>query len=121
SSSTMQGAGEVIRVARELNPKLVIFARSTYLRELAELREAGADVVVSGEGEVALSMTEFLLRELGATPEQLDRGRARIRWEFFVGAGGNGQVPDDRMRPPGDDESVAAQAEDTDRRREGAT
>ena len=27
----------------------------------------------SGEGEVALSMTEFLLRQLGATPEQIDR------------------------------------------------
>jgi CPA2 family monovalent cation:H+ antiporter-2 len=121
SSSTMQGAGEVIRVARELNPKLVIFARSAYLRELAELREAGADVVVSGEGEVALSMTEFLLRELGATPEQLDRERARIRSEFFDGSAGNGQVPQDLSRSDGDGESVVGQADDTDRRHKGAT
>jgi CPA2 family monovalent cation:H+ antiporter-2 len=106
SSSTMPGAREVIRIARELNPKLVIFARSNYLQELSELRDAGADVVFSGEGEVALSMTEFLLRELGATPEQLDRERARIRSEFFGGTAGNGYVPQDRLRPSGDTESL---------------
>ena len=69
----MHGTSEVIRLARELNPRVLIFARSTYLREQPALREAGADVVFSGEGEVALAMTEFLLRQLGATPEQIDR------------------------------------------------
>ncbi len=86
SGSSMYGASEVIRIARELNPKLVIFTRSSYLSELPELRKAGADNVFSGEGEVALAMTEFLLRQLGATPEQVDRERARIRSEFFGGS-----------------------------------
>ncbi|QEH32455.1 Inner membrane protein YbaL [Aquisphaera giovannonii] len=84
-SSTMQGTAETIRHARELNPSILIFARSAYLREVEGLREAGADVVFSGEGEVALSMTESLLRHLRATPEQVDRERARIRAELLAG------------------------------------
>jgi CPA2 family monovalent cation:H+ antiporter-2 len=85
SSASMQGGGETIRLAREMNAKLLIFARSNYLRESRELRQAGADLVFSGEGEVALSMTESLLRRLGATGEQLDRERARIRSDLFPG------------------------------------
>src|SRR4029450_5380214 len=54
-----------------------------YLKEIPALRRAGADVVFSGEGEVALTMTEFLLRQLGATEEQIDRQRERIRAELF--------------------------------------
>ena len=83
TSSSMDGSKETIRIARELNPKLFIFARSTYLSEIPELRQLGADVVFSGEGEVASAMTEFLLRQLRATPEQIDRERERIRSEFF--------------------------------------
>ena len=37
------------------------------------------------EGEVALSMIELLLRQLGATGEQIDRERDRIRGELFGG------------------------------------
>lgn len=33
----------------------------------------------SGEGEVALAVTGSILGELGATPEQIDRERARLR------------------------------------------
>ena len=103
SSSNMYGTREVMRIARELNPKLVIFARSGYLAELPELRNAGADIVFAGEGEVALAMTEFLLRQLGATPEQVDRERARIRSEFFGGSAVNLPLPRDRLLPPGED------------------
>ena len=42
------------------------------------LQQAGADSVFSGEGEVALAFTEAILDELGATPEQIDRERARV-------------------------------------------
>ncbi len=79
----MHGAPEIIRLARELNPKLRVFARTAYLHEVAELREAGASVVFSGEGEIALGMTENILRQLGATAEQIDRERDRIREELF--------------------------------------
>jgi CPA2 family monovalent cation:H+ antiporter-2 len=73
----------VVRLARELNPDVRVLARSAYLRERAALRRAGADVVFSGEGEVALAMTELVLRVLGATPEQIDRERDRVRADLF--------------------------------------
>ena len=86
SSTNMDRCAETIRLARELNPTILIVARSNYLRELPALRGAGADIVFSGEGEVALAMTEFLLRQLGATAEQIDRERERIRSDLFGSA-----------------------------------
>jgi CPA2 family monovalent cation:H+ antiporter-2 len=95
SSAGMKGSAETIRLARELNPDVRVFARSAYLREVADLRKAGADAVFAGEGEVALTMTEFLLRRLGATADQIDRERDRIRDELFVGT-----QPDEQLLPP---------------------
>jgi CPA2 family monovalent cation:H+ antiporter-2 len=83
STAGMPGSQELIRLAKELNPAIRLFARSVHLREASALRQAGADAVFSGEGEVALSMTEFMLRQVGATPEQIDRERDRIRRELF--------------------------------------
>jgi CPA2 family monovalent cation:H+ antiporter-2 len=85
SSSGMGASAEVIRQAREASPRIRVVARVAYLREAPALRRAGADAVFSGEGEVALTMTEFILRELGATAEQIDRERDRIRTELFAG------------------------------------
>jgi len=83
STAGMRGSAEMIRQAKELNPKIRVLVRSSYLRELAALQQAGADAVFSGEGEVALTMMEFILRQLGATPEQIDRERDRIREDLF--------------------------------------
>jgi CPA2 family monovalent cation:H+ antiporter-2 len=69
----------IIQAARALNPLVRIFARSTYLREVPASKRAGADVVVAAEVEVALALAEHLMVELGATPEQLDRSRSRMR------------------------------------------
>jgi len=49
----------------------------------AALRAAGADAVFAGEGETALAMSAYLMRELGATDEQIDRERERVRKELF--------------------------------------
>lgn len=84
SASSVQGGDEVVRIARELNPDIHVLARSTYMRELPALRTAGAETVFSGEGEVAIALTEALLRDLGATPEQIDRERERVRSELQV-------------------------------------
>jgi K+:H+ antiporter len=73
---------ESFRVARQHNPAIQILARAAHLREAAALRTAGADVVVSGEGEVALAFTTAILQRLGATPEQIDRERERVRAEI---------------------------------------
>jgi CPA2 family monovalent cation:H+ antiporter-2 len=85
SSSGMRASEEAIRLAREANPNIRVLVRASYLREASVLRRAGADTVFAAEGEVALAMTEFLLRLLGATAEQLDRERERIRTELFGG------------------------------------
>ncbi len=82
TSAGMQGIKEVVRLAREANPKIRVLAHTTYLREIETLLHAGADAVFSGEGELALTMTEFVLRRLGATEEQIDRQRERIRREL---------------------------------------
>ena len=77
------GAPEVIRAAREMNPKVHTFARGAYLRDVPKLKGAGAEQVFSGEGEVALAMTEAVLRRLGATPDQIDRERQRVHGELL--------------------------------------
>lgn len=82
-SGSDTGAAEVIRAARELNPSIHTFARGAYLRDVAQLLGAGAEQVFSGEGEVALAMTEAVLRRLGATPDQIDRERRRLHEELF--------------------------------------
>jgi len=75
-------ADSIVRLAKEMNPALKILARSAYLRDVGPARAAGADLVVAAEAEVAIAMTEHILTELGATSEQLDRARARVRDEI---------------------------------------
>jgi CPA2 family monovalent cation:H+ antiporter-2 len=71
---------ETVKAAVELKPNLTVLTRTTYLREAPALRAVGANVIVS-EAEVALAITERLLEDLGATAEQLDRARVRVRHE----------------------------------------
>ena len=96
-TSRMSGSEEAIRLARELNPKIQVFAREGYLRAVPALYRAGADVVFAGEGEVALAMTEFMLRQLGASPDQVDRERDRIRAELS----GRPSATEGVLPPPG--------------------
>ena len=83
TSAGMANSTEVIRAAREANPSIRVLARAAYLRDLAELKAAGADTVYTGEGEVALAFVEDLLLRLGATPEQVERERIRAHDELF--------------------------------------
>jgi CPA2 family monovalent cation:H+ antiporter-2 len=86
-SGADSGTPETIRVARELNPRLHVFARAASLRDVPPIRDAGAEEVFSGEGEVALAMTESVLRRFGATPEQIDRERRRVHDALSGGSG----------------------------------
>ena len=72
-------AEAVVRAAKELNPAIHILARCGYAREVRATKEAGAGIVVAAELEVALAMAEHVLTDLGATGEQLDRERERVR------------------------------------------
>ena len=85
-------AREVILTSRELNPSILILARTAYIRELVALKQAGANVVYSGEAEVALAFTETILSRLGATPEQIERERARVHDELRA-VGETGSAP----------------------------
>jgi CPA2 family monovalent cation:H+ antiporter-2 len=82
TSAGMPDGREAIRNARELNPDIHVLARAPYLRDLDGLRAAGAETVISAEGEVGLALTEAVLQRLGATAEQIDRERDRVRTEF---------------------------------------
>jgi monovalent cation:H+ antiporter-2, CPA2 family len=83
SASGAAGAAEAIRTARRINPRIHVVARADYLGQSVSLLKVGANEVVSGEGEVVLAMTDSVLRQLGATPDQLDEERARVRAELL--------------------------------------
>jgi CPA2 family monovalent cation:H+ antiporter-2 len=93
SASGLTGAEDVVRLARERNPDIRVLARSAYLRERPGLMSAGANEVYAGEGEVALALAESVLRSLGASAEQIDRERERLRADLL------GEIP----RPPDSD------------------
>jgi len=86
-SAGMANSTEVIRAARGLNPHVRVLARASYLRDVPALKEAGANSVYSGEAEVALAFIEDILDRIGATPEQIDRERARAHAELSVEGG----------------------------------
>jgi CPA2 family monovalent cation:H+ antiporter-2 len=97
SASGLSNGEAVIHLARELNPDIRVLARSSYVRELPALRQAGAEAF-SGEGEVALALTVALLEGLGATPEQIDRERERVHAELLAD-GAAGGAPGPSARP----------------------
>ena len=84
TSAGMTESREAIRHAKELNPHVRVFARAVYLRDMRALRDAGATATVSAEGEVGLALTELVLQRLGATPDQIDHERERVRSEFLT-------------------------------------
>lgn len=79
------GDEEIIRRAKELNPRIRILARTRTVHDIPRLRRAGAEDVFSADGEVALAFTVRILDHLGASPEQIDRERARVESRFREG------------------------------------
>ena len=104
TSPGMRGSAEILRIAQELNPAIHVLARASYLRDIPELKKAGADMVFTGEGEVALALTEATLQRsarrrsswiapatvrIGAVRRVVGPARRRIRsgeraWRTFV-------------------------------------
>ena len=62
----------VIELAREANPSIGLVARAHSDDEYQYLMGLGADLVIMGEREIALSMSDFTLRRMG-----LDAARAQ--------------------------------------------
>ena len=78
-------AGDIIKIARSLNPHIRVLAHTQYTTQTSPLYGVGAAAVFSGELEVALAMSEYLLRDLGATEEQIDRHHRCIRDKMLHG------------------------------------
>jgi CPA2 family monovalent cation:H+ antiporter-2 len=76
-------AADLIREARKMNPKIQVLVRSAYLSQVPTMRAAGADVIFSGEAEVSMAMTEWIMKRRGATPDELDAERRRIRRTLY--------------------------------------
>ena len=57
-SADIEEAAEIVRQARILNPALRVLVRCAHLRDAAELRRAGADIVAAGEAEVGVALAE---------------------------------------------------------------
>ena len=68
-----------VRQARRLNPKITIITRAKYRREVSELYEAGADIVVSEELEGGIEMGRMTLEALGFPPDEVDSHIQKIR------------------------------------------
>ena len=79
-------SAELIRIAREMNPAIRVLVRCKFLSLANAMRQAGANEIFSGEAEVAMAMIESILKDLGATPDQMDLERLRSRKELY-GAG----------------------------------
>jgi CPA2 family monovalent cation:H+ antiporter-2 len=82
STAATSVEASIIDAAKELNPRIEVFVRANYIEQSRELGAAGADVVVTGEGEVALALAERVLARLGASDDQVYRERQRLRGEF---------------------------------------
>ncbi len=72
-------AREIAASARSLNPEIEVLAHTTYLQQARAMRSDGAQTIVSGEEEVALTLSALLLRSLDATEEQIARARREYR------------------------------------------
>ena len=72
-----------------MNEDIRVLVRTSYLHERPTLRAAGADLVFSGEWEVALAMTVAILKDMGAATEKINAERERLRADLFddFGAG----------------------------------
>lgn len=57
-SADMEGSLDVIKQASDSNPDLRVLARCGRLREVSELRKAGADFVAAGEAEVGVALAQ---------------------------------------------------------------
>jgi monovalent cation:H+ antiporter-2, CPA2 family len=74
----------IVIAARELNPDLKIFVRARYVAERAWLEEIGVTEVAYEEAEAACGLGSLLLREVGATDDQIEDEMARIRKGFAM-------------------------------------
>jgi CPA2 family monovalent cation:H+ antiporter-2 len=72
----------IVLSAKELNPRLHVFARARYLAERAWLDEIGATDVCIEEAETAIGLAILLLRVVGADGRRIQEEIRKIRAEL---------------------------------------
>jgi CPA2 family monovalent cation:H+ antiporter-2 len=74
--------GPLIAAARRLNPRLQILVRARYLRERADLEQAGASAACYEEAEAAVALARCVLRDIGHDGATIEQESERIRREL---------------------------------------
>jgi CPA2 family monovalent cation:H+ antiporter-2 len=86
SSAQSQGSEEVIQQAKSLNKQITTFVRTRFLHDVSGLYHFGASKIFVDEAEIGLALAAAILKNLGASGEQLDRERDRVEREFLITA-----------------------------------
>jgi CPA2 family monovalent cation:H+ antiporter-2 len=73
----------MVRVARGMNPKLHIIARTRYVAEIPELTRLGADVVIPEEFETSIEIFARVLAHYNVPRDEIDRLVAEIRASHY--------------------------------------
>ncbi|MDX1648889.1 MAG: cation:proton antiporter, partial [Myxococcota bacterium] len=72
-----------VTLARALNPRVPILARTRYLLEVDQLHECGANVVVADELEATIDLVSRMLRLFGIPEGAVDRFAGELRDEAY--------------------------------------
>ncbi|PYO28832.1 MAG: hypothetical protein DMD73_04290 [Gemmatimonadetes bacterium] len=73
----------MVRVARGLNPRIYIIARTRYVVEMPELTRLGADVVIPEEFETSIEIFARVLAHYGVPRGDIDRLVDEIRGSHY--------------------------------------
>jgi len=71
--------GSLVMLARELNPTIEITARARYLAEREVLMRAGANTVISEEGESGIALARRVLERRGLEAAQIEKLLSAVR------------------------------------------
>ena len=74
---------QLIAAAKLINPAIRIFVRTRYAADKEELGRSGADGVCFEEAEVASALAKLVLRDRGASEEQIERESAKVRRQLI--------------------------------------
>ena len=73
----------MVRVARELNPKIYIIARTRYVIEIPELTRLGANVVIPEEFETSIEIFSRVLAHYNVPRDEIERLVSEIRASHY--------------------------------------
>ena len=73
----------MVRVARELNPKVYIIARTRYVVEIPELTRLGANVVIPEEFETSIEIFSRVLAQYDVPRDEVERLVSEIRASHY--------------------------------------